>query len=458
MNERSRGIGFLVFFAFLLFAMPRLNLRLGPIPLYVMDVMAAMIVLRVQSAADVVPARYPFRLLLSVIGLLAILSELNSMVYGASILDSIYLAMRYSIAFALFFAIPQMLRSTADIEAVLKAVALATLITASLMILSSLPQTRLLIASTVFSINALEPADSAARAYATAGDVGLRGRSLVGVSILSATFVSVAWPLVAFLRAGPFRLNAFWSVICVSAIALAPMAIVMSYSRQALTGMVLIILSVVFLPAGKLRRSILLPIAYTVAVIAVIGAGSALFKFDRYINRFAATFDAPFENKNESARFLSYVEPFEHVLDYPQFLLIGEGNAITRTPYSQQELTDANHSVLGAGYYTHGLLSTLMLIFLIIAAFRYANWHRQRSGQKMVRGWPRALFLAYLPILPFAAFAPGLGSVPRAMYLLVFMLGLLASLRSNSFETHTPAEREVDEEPDRTAGGLPAQL
>ena len=443
---RTSKVGLLALFVFLLFSMPRLNIKVGPVPVYAMDVVAALMLYQMALTARTAGhIAIPFRNLVIVIGLFVILSEFSALVYGGSLLDAVYLSIRYFLTFGIMFTVPNMIRSRADIEVVLKGLALALLISSLLMILSSLPQTRG-IAAFVFSIPVLEPTNAAEHLLRQAADSGIRGRTLIGVSILSGAFISIAWPLVAYLRTQRFRLSAFWSIVSVSAVTLSPLAIVVTYSRQAAVGGILVLLAALILPIGDLRRSLLRPLFLSISVVLTVGVGSSLFFFDRYVNRFSASLESPFEDEREAARFLSYVVPFEHVVDHPQFMFVGAGATAKPSSQISIDIFEENHSLLGAGYFAHGMLSTLLLFFLIFASLRFANWHRIQAKHLafMARGWPRSLFLAYLPILPMAAFAPALGTNLRAMYLYMLLLGLLATLRNPDLI----ASLEKDEEPE----------
>ncbi|WP_372991030.1 hypothetical protein [Sulfitobacter sp.] len=445
-SARTPKVGLLALFVFLLFSMPRLNIKLGPVPVYAMDVVAALILYQMAlSARTAKRLAVPFRNVLIIICFFIILSEFSVLVYGGSLLDAIYISIRYFLTFGIMFAVPNLIRGRADIEIVLKGLALALLISSLLMLLSSLPQTRG-IAVFLFSIPFLEPTSAADRLLRGAADSGVRGRTLIGVSILSGAFISIAWPLVAYLRTQRFRLSALWSIVSVSAVTLSPLAIVVSYSRQAAVGGILVLLAALILPLSDLRRSLLRPFLLSVGVVLVVGVGSSLFFFDRYVNRFTAVVENPLDDVNESARFLSYVVPFEHVVDHPQFLFVGAGATAERSSKITIDSFKENHSLLGAGYFAHGMLSTLLLFFLIFASFRFANWHRIQAQNLafIARGWPRSLFLAYLPILPMAAFAPALGTNLRAMYVFMLLLGLLATLRN----TDLIASLETDEEPE----------
>ncbi|WP_430450409.1 hypothetical protein [Rhodophyticola sp.] len=434
--QRTKGIGLVALLAFLIFAMPRANIRVGPVPVYAIDMVAALILVHASYMGNAARrVRYPFRMIVVVMVFLCVISELAAILYGGRPIDAIYLTTRFFLAHAILLAVPLMVRSPADIELVLKAVAVALLINAGLMILTSLPMTRRIAMTTVFSIPMLDPASDqvlSSYLYEVDGDAGARGRTLVGVSIIGATYASIAWPLVAYLRSGDFHLSPLWRGISYAAVLLAPMGVVLSYSRGALAGAVLVVLAVLVLPGGRLRRNIIQPILYSVAVVAVVGVGSTIFFFDRYVNRFAAVIENPVADVRETDRLYSYIEPFAHVLENPQFLLFGEGLALDRLGIGEQEVA-ANHSLLGAGYYAHGMIWTFLFLFLILAAVRFLNRQRKVWRGHPGQHWPQALLLAYMPIFTLAAFAPGLANHPRTVMMYFLMLSLIVSLRAAPF-------------------------
>lgn len=76
---------------------------------------------------------------------------------------------------------------------------------------------------------------------------------------------------------------------------------------------------------AHVRRGILLPVAVSTTVILAVGISSQLFFFDRLSNRSQAILENPFQDERESERILAYVEPFQHIAEQPQFLLLGQG-------------------------------------------------------------------------------------------------------------------------------------
>jgi len=426
-GKKSRGWPIFAVFVFMLMAIPKTNLQLGPIPLYLIDLVIIACIFVAAGQPRRPGALIPFRGLVTVLLIFALFGEVASILYGGRVADAVYVMLRTGLAFSVFFIVHRMVRGIGDIEVVLKAATAGLLITASLMIMSSLPFTRSL-ANTVFAINFLEPASrSVVAAYAEYGETGVRGRTLVGVSILGATFINIAWPLAALLWQWP-GLGFVWRRLAMAACFLAPMAVLMSYSRGPILGTLLIVGATLVLGLRRVRTGIVQPVLVAVCLVAVVGVGSQLFFFDRLVNRTQAVFDDPVSDERESERLFAYVEPFEHVAEHPQFLVSGQGVSISRSVVSIEEAGKATHAVFAKAYYTRGMLAAVLHIVLVALAGLYAwrNLFRPMSGAGSA--FAQAVFLSIVATLPWVAFGHALISTPRGTMLFFFTLGLLASL------------------------------
>ena len=437
----SKAVGLVAIFAFLLFAMPKLNLRLGPAPIYIIDLVAgAMALSALWLSQSYRNTKYPFWTVFSIMLVLVMISEALSCYHGASLFETVYIFFRIALAFCTFYAVSILIRTREDYEAVFKAATLAMCLSAVLLILTSLPMTRVLVIETVFSIKNLDPAgDSVARKYLfkISEETAARGKTLIGATNTSSTFIALVWPLAAYLHGTRQRLSRFWRLTSMIGVYLAPMAVMMSYSRGSILGVMLMVMAAFLTPVGAIRKGLTRPIMAVALLVVLVGVSSQLFFFDRLTNRVSAIFDTPVETYGEAARVLSYVDPFLHLDQHPLHLFLGEGSAILRTGQATSSGL-ANHSMFAANYYAHGMLATALYFFIVFAGFYYANWHRKARHKHADLGVPRALYLAYFSIFPMVAFAPGMGFEPRVIYWFTFTLGLLAALRNNPFPATRP--------------------
>jgi hypothetical protein len=423
------GIGLFAVFVFVLTAAPRTNVRIGPMPLYLVDVLMVGVILYALGAGRFPRGGRPFQGIVFTLFVFAMLGELSGALQSGGILDAVYLAGRTALAFLTFYAASQLVRGPKDLELVLKAAVLGLSVTAVMMILTSLPMTRGFVASHILSIEYIEPAAStAAEAYLEDTEGGVRGRTLVGVSILGASFINALWPLGALLLRWPGRLGT-WRTVALAACLLAPMGVLMSYSRGPILGTILIVLCVVLFGIHRIRRGILLPVAVGTGIVLFIGIGSQIFFFDRLTNRTQAVFEDPLADERESERLLAYSEPFAHAAAHPLFLVIGEGNAIRRTDMDEERSARANHALLAQAYYTHGMIAAFLYIYLIFAALLRAYRYFRRSSSTVGAFYSQAVLLSLVAILPWAAFGHSIVSETRGTMLFFLLIGLLASLR-----------------------------
>lgn len=379
------------------------------------------------------PKKYPFQGLICLIYIFAVFGEIASFVYSGQVLQPVYIMGRTTLAFAMFYTSSRLIRTPADILLIMKAGAAGLAITSMLMVMSSLPMTRSFVANDIFSISFLEPAaDNVVDKYLDRLDeeAGARGRSLVGVSILSGTFINIMWPLVLTLVYGNLQLNVLWRRIAMFSSFLAPVAVFMSYSRGPILGTILMLLCVLLLRYGKIRRGLMLPIILTTAIVVTVGVGSNLFFVERLVNRTVAAIDNPYDDERESERIKAYSEPFAHLLEHPQFLFIGEGNAINRTRALAEQDGMATHALFAKAYYSYGMFSAVLYMILVFSALRYAFNQRDRFGNGFVGLYAKALFLSSVAMLPWVMFGHAIVSQPRGTMIFFLILGLLASLRN----------------------------
>ncbi|WP_171060569.1 O-antigen ligase family protein [Poseidonocella sp. HB161398] len=425
------GIGLFAIFVFVLIAVPKMNVKIGPVPFYFIDGLIVLLLFHAQKLPPLPHGRRPFAGTIQVILILALVSEMIGMARFGTYLESGYIIIRTCLAFSVFFIASQMVRNVADVAVVLRAVVLGTIVTASLMILTSLPQTREPVMDLVFSHSILEPAtNEVVDDYANAGESGVRGRTLVGVSILGATFINVCWPIVAMAWLWPWRLTGMWRNLAMLGCLLAPMGVLMSYSRGPILGSILIVAAALVLGLRRVRRGILVPVVLGVALVAVVGVGSQLFFFDRLVNRTEAMFDAPMQDERESERFLAYSQPFEHVIEHPAFALFGEGITVrfAYVPGEVQMRGQATHALFAISYYAYGMVAAVLYIALLVRLLLRLAGPALSRDRKVHSMMAQVLFVSALALVPWIAFGHAAVSTPRGAMLFFLVIGLASGL------------------------------
>jgi len=428
-------------FVFLLTGMPKMNIRIGPVPIYIIDILIFILVYYASKRPGFGPNKRPFQRIVLTLFTFAMIGELVGFIYTGAVFEHVYLAMRITLAFLVFYATGQLIRTPEELKLIIKAATLGVLITSLIMILTSLPQTRDFAARFILDNNFLDPAgERAAASYLDKGDSGVRGRTLVGVSIMGASFINMTWPLAALLYGWPGQLGR-WRTIAMIACLLAPMGVLMSYSRGPILGTILIILFTTLFGLKRVRKGIMLPISFGVILILLVGVNSQIFFFDRLTNRTVAVFDNPLADNRESERLLAYVEPFEHLIEHPIFLISGQGMAITKSNVVLPEVVGkANHALFAMAYYTNGMVAALTYMFLLGGAFFYALQHVKNRRSGIGQYFSHALLASVLGLAPWTIFGHAMVSTPRGAMMMFFVLGLLTTLRH--FPIHSQSFRQ----------------
>jgi len=428
-RANTSGIEFVALFALILISVPRISAKFGPLPIYFIDFIVIAMFYK-ASRAPAFPMQFtPFLRLISCILALAVFSEIKTFAISGGSLESMYILMRTVLSFSVFYSISRLVRTPSDVMFVLKAVSLGLLFNSLLMILTSLPMTRGL-TSILFSTSFLEPAavkSEMMSRFMETGDIGQRGRTLVGVSILAATFSNVAWPMAAALVVWP-DLKKIWRRIAIIACILAPISVLMSYSRGPILGSLLIFIAAIFFGLKKIRKLILLPVVLLIIGVGVAGVESNLFFFDRLINRTVVIYDRNFEDERESERILAYVEPFEHVIRNPIYAFIGEGIAPNRSGLSSIQNQAATHALFAKAYYSYGMVAAILYMVLIFGMLKYSytRIRKQKSESGSLIG--QAIFASVLALFSWFAFGHAMVSSPRGAMLMFFVFGLSVAL------------------------------
>jgi len=416
---------------FLLTGIPRASIKVGPIPFYLIDLFIALtLYYAFRTRASGLP-RGPFTTYILAITLFAVLGECGAAIYSGDIVRPIYALTRTLLAISLAFSVPRIIRTPEDMSAVIRAASIGIGLTAFLMVLSSLALTRPFVANYVFSISWLEPASGSALRQLLPVDTSIRGRSLVGVSILSGAFINAFWPLIALSLRLPST-RGLWRNIALACSVVAPFGIIMSYSRGAILGLILVVCGLFFFGSERSRSSVLAGAFLTLLVFNAVGWDSDVFYFERVVERTTAAFNEPYKDEREWERIYAYSQPFEHALDNPTFLLVGEGTSINKTGIAAQQRGQATHAVFAMAYYSYGMVAALTYVLLVIVVFLrlFRETSRARPPGMVSPLYYQALFAGFLGISTWFLFGHAAISTPRGAMLLFVFLGLITAMRN----------------------------
>lgn len=419
-----------------------MGLKFGSLPIYVVDILVAITFYHATKIPTLTQNINPFSGKIKAILFFAILSELLLIATYGQVLLPAYILTRTLLAFSLFYSAGIIVRSEFDIESVFKAGLLGLIITSVLMVMTSLSATRDIAMNYVFSLPFLDPASEQTLArYASSSDAK-RGLSLVGVSILSGAFINTFWPLVSLLYRWPRDLG-IWKHVALFGTIIAPLGVVMSYSRGAILGLFLVVGSVAFFGSRSNKKAIAVSVFVGLSLFSYIGWDSDMFFFERVENRTIAAIENPYEDERETERIFAYVEPFDHVVNNPSFFVFGEGVAIGKLDVMSEQASAATHAVFAKAYYSYGMITAFIYIFLVVSGFRYLffqmRFHSYTGGVPLA--YAQALFAGLAGMLSWFVFGHAAVSTPRGAMLFFLMFGLISSLRNfapNPSATYVP--------------------
>jgi hypothetical protein len=424
-RKGTAGIGLLFITVLVLTAAPRMGVRVGPVPVYFIDGLLLLTFLASLQIRSGVAPRKPFTGIILFLLPLIVISELNGIIITGKPLEPVYEMVRMLIAISLFFSVSRIVQTEDDVLIVAKAMLIGAIVTASLMILTSLPFTRGIVTGTVLSWEFLEPAaEIAVRKYADTSDP-MRGRSLIGVSILSGAFLNVCWPMAAMLYRWHGKVSIAWRKAALVSMSLVPIGIVMSYSRGAILGLLLVITGTLFIGAKQARRGIFVGAMVALVLFSAVGWDSEIFFFERLENRTQAMLENPYEDARETSRLFAYIHPFFHAAKNPEFFVFGRGNT-----YKSYRIAD--HAVFAKAYVAYGMIAAFLYLFLVFRVFLLL-WSKARRLFKpdpFVQPFAQAIMISMLGMFPWILFGHAAVSSPRGAMLLFLVVGLAASLKN----------------------------
>lgn len=443
----TRFLGLAVFFVTTL---PLSRIGIGPVPFYFVDVFLLVLLWLSLNRPKVRWQRPAKKLaLISALFFLSVCAgEIRGMISYQFIFPGLYMIFRFGLGISLVSSLPRLVNTHQDFQVVLKAAVVGVLITSSLTVLSSLPPTRPIVAKAIFSNRLLTStgADGLYKGDVFMGsDAGTRGMSLAGSVNITGAFICALWPL-AFLAHQKLRYSRKWKKMAFRACIIAPFGALATYSRSAWLGVSLITFLMGFFGYGGRRRFVFAFVALAITIVSIIGTGSRFFQIDRVVTRTKTALVDPTGSSYEYERFMSYSEPFTHLVDNPGWALAGAGSAGTKMfnrgallnmIYDQCGL--ATHSSFSMAYYNFGVLGVVFWICLIWCAITLilGNIRQTTRYDREERLTWDALLATMFGLAPWLVFGHGATSSARGSMFFFCMVGILLAsekLRMNSYE------------------------
>lgn len=438
MKKNNLQLKLFCLLVFVLLAMPRARIVLAGAPLYFIDILFAWILVLPMKGGlfNWVPKQNFTRLVFFYMWFV-LLSELHGMAAYGTILESIYMMARFSLAASMVFIMPKLIVSPAQMSIILKSVVAGSLASALIVILYSIGATRGLVISLIFKQGFLNPGWEPLVLFSElygAGGVVLRGRSLVGAATFTAGFLATTWPLL-FIARDYFVKYPFWKNLTKISILLVPIGILMTYGRSAWLMVITMTLVLLMLGVGgNIRR-----VFYFISVIMLVlviqsNLDNKLFYIDRVFDSAQSVIENPLGTVAARERLLSFTEPFELLMENPEWAFIGvgrTGNRVASRGGIEAQLYDesglATHSGFAIGFYSFGLISAVIQVILMVSAFvfifsRIRSETKTNSRQKLV--W-QSLLISWCGMTIWWLSGHGMIGEPRGVMLFFFLFGLI---------------------------------
>jgi len=347
-----------------MFTFPKLNLNFAGIPLYIIDFLLILNWLVVDRKNQKSLDKIIFTIFFSSIFFICI-SELFAFLTLNYSIEPFYSLIRTLLTYSLLILLFRRIQSEQEFYRAFIWVVRFSLVTVLLVVLSSIPQTRDFITKNVFELSFLDPAKGFLDKWDKADiDEVLRGRSLIGVSIITGYYLVFVYVLNMIVtkinRNSLSRITQkiFQYIIIIG--------VLFTNSRGPILTLILVIL-VDFLYLNSFRKisSIVISSVIIIGITFVFDLSDLELYFNRVIDGSEKLIDGNEGfGESENERLLAYIEPFE-VIGRNLFLIffglgISERNIID---FQGRNLSD--HAVFASAIYSYGLIFALLFISLL---------------------------------------------------------------------------------------------
>lgn len=358
-----------------------------------------------------------------------IISEIFGLFQPNVSIEPIYSLIRTLLAVSIFFSARKLIMDYYDLRIVLLVVLVASSITGLLLIFTSIPATRGFLENNLFRFAFLEPATQGLlNKWDGSVDKAIRGRSLVGVSIMSGYFIGFCWPLVLFLRNFPaFFLNSFkLNNTIVLGVLLLIISIVMTYSRGPLLGLAIAVLYLIYANKNNFRLIVLGFGMVLFSAFYFIGFESEMFFFSRIVNSSEVAVSNSNEyGRSETERLYAYVEPFEKLIEHPELIILGTGfGGDVYSDLGNENLAD--HAVFAKAIYGYGLIASLLYFVILGYSLQYTYKLTLEKNNPLGYKLSKTLLLSILGIIPWFLFGHAIVSQVRCATLFYFLMALVS--------------------------------
>lgn len=354
-----------------IFTFPKLNFNIAGIPFYIVDLLIIINGFFVQRNTF---RRIEKSLSIIIVPMIAfvVLSEIFAYLILDYSIEPFYTLIRTLIIYSLLFLLYRRITNTDDFYRSFVWVVRFSVITVLLVILSSLPSTRDIIAKSVFENSFLDPAKGFLDKWDRHDDIEdlIRGRSLIGVSIISGYYLTFIYAICLLLLKLSKRVFDKVSLNIIRYLII--LGVLFTNSRgPIITLTFLLIVEFIYLNVIHKVTALIQVLSLLFVFSFLYSSDDVNYFFNRSIVGFTKLSDTE-EGLGESEfeRLYAYIEPFE-VIKRNNFLVffglgISDRNIID---YQGRNLSD--HAVFASAIYSYGFIfASLFFVLLIFLSFR----------------------------------------------------------------------------------------
>ncbi len=386
-------------FIVLLFAFPKLNLKIGPLPIYFIDVVVFYIWFKHRQ-------KQFSKLNWISIGLFGffILHQLIFVAVTKDIGSVMYLTVRHGLPLLAIPVFPYVLINLKSKKTQL-ALILSAIFTSFTSVFSSLPATRGIVEN-IISFPFLYP--SIERQFEKKGtaDQAIRSLSIIGVSNVTGVLILMAVVLLLYINSQNNKIrHLIWIIIILIAGAIT------TYSRTVSIAIILVIF--VFFLKYNGNRILKITLMSGLSIIAIfwnqLVEKTHLFNFQRLENSiFKPDDESENFNHGKSERLDSYFKPFETLFNKPVYFFMGETINITKSSeeigFVRLKFNPPDHSLFGRAFYMNGFIVSVLYLYILIFMI-YKTFSDLTIG------------LVIIPVIIWSFFAHGMISSPNGAYM-----------------------------------------
>lgn len=354
-----------------IFTFPKLNFNIAGIPFYIVDLLILINWFFLQSNTFKRIDKSFAYIIVPMIFFVVLSEVLACFILDYSI-EPFYTLIRTLIIYSLLFLLYRRISNADDFYRSFVWVVRFSVITVLLVTLSSLPATRDIIAKNVFENSFLDPAKGFLDKWDRHDDVEdlIRGRSLIGVSIISGYYLTFIYAICLLLLKLSKRTFDKISLNIIRYLII--LGVLFTNSRgPIITLSVLLIVEFIYLNVINKVTALIQLLLLLFVLSFLYSSDDVNYFFNRSIVGFEKLSDTEEGlGDSEYERLYAYIEPFE-VIQRNSFLVffglgVSDRNIID---YEGRNLSD--HAVFASAIYSYGLIfASLFFVLLIFLSFR----------------------------------------------------------------------------------------